>query len=169
MTGASVVPTHSTARLFVCICNRGDSVASYGSTETPSLPSILIILDFMQRFVSKTLSTVPKRFFSGRNRVSYPFLATSYNVKFTDADGKTKDFMQTLLESMKGAGVPLRSVCGGNCVCGQCVVKLPPALHDQTLQSTKEKGLLMRKGKTGPGYVDLSFSDVACISLVRPM
>ncbi|KAK8805267.1 hypothetical protein WA538_001570 [Blastocystis sp. DL] len=101
----------------------------------------------MQRFVSKTLSTVPKRFFS----------ATSYNVKFTDADGKTKDFkieivnMQTLLESMKGAGVPLRSVCGGNCVCGQCVVKLPPALHDQTLQSTKEKGLLMRKGKTGPG------------------
>lgn len=78
-------------------------------------------------------------------------------MKLTDASGKTTETKvdvgenQTLLEAMKYAGVPVRSVCGGNCVCGACAVKLSDALHDQTLQSTKEKGLLLRKGKSGKG------------------
>ena len=59
---------------------------------------------------------------------------------------------ETLLDACRAAGVPIRSVCGGNCVCGQCAVKFPDALHDQSMQTTKEKGLLMRKGK-GKGYV----------------
>ena len=78
-------------------------------------------------------------------------------MKFTDVSGKTMDTKinvaenQTLLDAMKCAGVPVRSVCGGNCVCGACAVKLSDALHDQYLQSTKEKGLLLRKGKSGNG------------------
>lgn len=39
------------------------------------------------------------------------------------------------------------ATCNGNCICGTCAVKFSAPLHDQTLQSSKEKGLLKRKGK----------------------
>lgn len=52
-------------------------------------------------------------------------------------------------------------------MCGTCAVKLSPALHDQTLQGSKEKGLLRRKGKANSEYSFSWVVSVGIISLVK--
>ena len=82
-----------------------------------------------------------------------------YQIKSNEGDN--------LLETIKMAGIPIRcyfflfysflATCNGNCVCSTCAVKFSPALHDQMMQSSKEAGLLRRKGKDGNGYKKQSY------------
>ncbi|KAK8814536.1 Ferredoxin [Blastocystis sp. ATCC 50177/Nand II] len=86
------------------------------------------------------------------------FATVSLKVDFTRVSGAKKQYDVTteegtsLLEAMKCAGIPIQSRCGGNCVCGTCIVKMSPELHDQTIMGAKEKGLLRRKGKGDSCY-----------------
>ena len=120
----------------------------------------------MQRFIARSLSTIPVRSFSGTFCAGM-LIVVAFKVKYTDSKGNVKNYdvtgqeEGTLLDAIKGAGIPIQSIptlvelsvdrCGGNCTCGTCAVLMSPALSDQTLMTAKESGLLRRRGK-GKGY-----------------
>ena len=111
------------------------------------------------------------------------YIEVAFKVKYTDVKGTEKDYQiksnegDNLLETIKMAGIPIRcyffmlssflATCNGNCVCRTCAVKFSPALHDQIMQSSKEAGLLRRKGKDGNGYFILKISYLEHILLAR--
>lgn len=126
----------------------------------------------MQRVLSKSFPSIPKRYFSGKRTWFGLIQQKSLSRWSTQIQKEQKRCMISRLKKEKSYSILSRwraflsavsfvyyslciATCNGNCICGTCAVKFSAPLHDQTLQSSKEKGLLKRKGKE-EGYSSLN-------------